>query len=595
MPIRRLPETLINRIAAGEVIERPASVVKELVENSLDAGARRIDVVVRDGGATEVVVDDDGCGMGPDDLALAVERHATSKLASDEDLLSIRTLGFRGEALPSIAAVSRLKVTSRAPDADTGWRLGVEGGRHEPMQPAARERGTRIEVRDLFFATPARLKFLKAPATELAHAVQVVERLAIAHPGTAFTLSTGERTLRALPAGQGDPDAMRQDRVRRVLGEDFAANAVVLEAERHGVRLTGLASLPTLHRRTNAQQLLFVNGRPVRDRLLHGAIRGGYHDRLAADRHPIVVLLLDVPGDDLDVNVHPMKTEVRFREPQLIRGLIVGTLRQSLGEGGPRTASTVAAPLLEAAAAKHPAPWQWQRRQPALPLRPGKAGGNAGGLSETAAAFIDREAEEAALTGQAEGGPLGAARAQVHGTFIISQTADGIVIVDQHAAHERLVHEKLKAALAGGGVPRQCLLIPEVVELDDHSATQLVARGAELAELGLIVERFGQGGVVVREVPTLLASTDIRALINDLAEEIVHLDAAAALPERLSRVCATIACHGSVRAGRRLSIEEMNALLRQMEGSAEASQCSHGRPTFVEFKLADLERMFGRR
>lgn len=591
MPIRRLPETLINRIAAGEVIERPASVVKELLENSLDAGAKRIDVVVRDGGATEVVVDDDGCGMGPDDLALAVERHATSKLATDADLLNIRTLGFRGEALPSIAAVSRLKVTSRVLGAENGWMLGVEGGRRAPMQPAARESGTRIEVRDLFFATPARLKFLKAPATELAHVVQVVERLAIAHPATAFAFSTGERTLRSLPAGQGGPDTMRQDRVRRVLGEDFTANAVVLEAERHGVRLTGLASLPTLHRRTNAQQFLFVNGRPVRDRLLHGAIRAGYYDRLAADRHPIVVLLLDVPSDDLDVNVHPMKTEVRFRDPQLIRGLIVGTLRQSLGEGGPRTASTVAAPLLEAAAAEQSAPWQWQRRQPALPLRPG----NAGGLRETAATFVDRAAEEAVLSGQAEGGPLGAARAQVHGTFIISQTADGIVIVDQHAAHERLVHEKLKAALAGSGVPRQCLLIPEVVELDEHSATQLVARGPELAELGLIIERFGQTAVVVREIPTLLGSTDIRALINDLAEEIVHLDAATALPERLSRVCATIACHGSVRAGRRLSIEEMNALLRQMESSAEASQCSHGRPTFVEFKLADLERMFGRR
>jgi len=607
MTLRRLPETVVNRIAAGEVIERPASAVKELVENSVDAGATRIDVVVRDGGRTLISVTDDGVGMTADELELAVERHATSKLP-DDDLEHITTLGFRGEALPSIGAVSRLTITSRPRGADSAWSVGVEGGRMGKAQPASHPVGTRVEVRDLFYATPARLKFLKAPSTEMTHAVEAVNRLGMAHPGVGFVLGDGARTPVKLPPVSGDPQEARLQRLGAIMGRDFADNAVPIRAEREGSRLTGYAGLPTLNRRTATMQYLFVNGRPVRDRLLYGAVRGGYQGLLASDRHPMVVLFLEVPPEALDVNVHPMKTEVRFRDVGLVRGLIVGALKHALAEAGHQASTTVAHAALGAV-----------RPGGGLPSYGGGARAwsgsygvgapaRTGGLAEEAAAFHRPLAGlDPAPTARMEpldpdagaepdlDHPLGVARAQLHGTYVVAQTADGIVIVDQHAAHERLTHERISNALTGGGVARQGLLIPEVVELDEAAAARINARAGELAELGLLVEPFGTGAVVVREVPALLGTVDAKGLIRDLADDLAECDEALALKDRLGEVCATMACHGSVRAGRRLTAEEMNALLREMEATPHAGQCSHGRPTYVELKLADIERLFGRR
>ena len=613
MTLRRLPETVVNRIAAGEVIERPASAVKELVENSVDAGATRIDVVVRDGGRTLISVADDGTGMTADELELAIERHATSKLA-DDDLEHITTFGFRGEALPSIGAVSRLTLTSRPRGADSAWSIAVEGGRKGRVQPASHPAGTRVEVRDLFYATPARLKFLKAPSTEMTHAVEAVNRIGMAHPGVGFNLSDGARTPVKLPAVPGDPAEARLRRLGAIMGRDFADNAVPILAEREGSRLTGYAGLPTLNRRNATLQYLFVNGRPVRDRLLYGAVRGGYQGLLASDRHPLVALFLEVPPEALDVNVHPMKTEVRFRDVGLVRGLIVGALKHALAEAGHRASTTVAHAALGAVR-----PGGGGGGVGGLPVYGGGArawsgsyggGGPArpGGLAEDAAAFhrplthldmapaarMEPEGADAAAEPDRDH-PLGVARAQLHGTYVVAQTVDGIVIVDQHAAHERLVHERIGKALAAGGVARQGLLIPEVVELDDAAAARIVARAAELEELGLLVEPFGSGAVVVREVPALLGAVDAKGLIRDLADDFAECDEALALKDRLGQVCATMACHGSVRAGRRLTAEEMNALLREMEATPHAGQCSHGRPTYVELKLADIERLFGRR
>jgi DNA mismatch repair protein MutL len=599
MSLRRLPETVVNRIAAGEVIERPASAVKELVENAVDAGATRIDVVVRDGGRTLIAVADDGVGMSGDELDLAVERHATSKLP-DDDLEHITTFGFRGEALPSIGAVSRLTLTSRPHGADAAWSIVVEGGRKGAPQPASHPAGTRVEVRDLFYATPARLKFLKTPSTELTHAVEAVNRLAMAHPGVGFHLGDGARTLVKLPAVAGDPGEARLKRLGAIMGRDFADNAVPILAERDGARLTGFAGLPTLNRRNATMQFLFVNGRPVRDRLLYGAVRGGYQNLLASDRHPMLALFLDVPPEALDVNVHPMKTEVRFRDVGLVRGLIVGALKHALAEAGHRASTTVAHAALGAVRPGGGLSWS------------GSYGGGApshrGGLAEETAAFhrplagLDAaptarmEAEDPDIAAEPERDhPLGVARAQLHGTYIVAQTADGIVIVDQHAAHERLTHERISRALADGGVARQGLLIPEVVEIDESAAARVTARAAELAELGLLVEPFGVGAVVVREVPALLGTVDVQGLIRDLADDLAECADALALKDRLGQVCATMACHGSVRAGRRLTADEMNALLRAMEATPHAGQCSHGRPTYVELKLADIERLFGRR
>ncbi|TVR81906.1 MAG: DNA mismatch repair endonuclease MutL [Rhodospirillales bacterium] len=601
--IRRLPETVINRIAAGEVVERPAAAVKELVENSLDAGATRIDVLIRDGGRSLIAVTDDGAGMTPVELDLAVERHATSKLPVD-DLSAIGSLGFRGEALPSIGAVARLSIVSRPADADEAWRITVDGGRKSPPEPAAHPPGTRVEVRDLFFATPARLKFLKQPATELGHAVEAVQRLALAMPHVSFSLGDGARTALDLPAAGGDLFDARLSRLAAVMGRAFADNAVPVAAEREGLRLSGLISLPTLSRASPGMQFLTVNGRPVRDRLLHGAVRAAYQDVLGHGRHPLAALFLDVPPDSVDVNVHPAKAEVRFRDAGVVRGLIVGALRAALAGAGHRAASTVAE---DALARARPASderdgivpsaqrsFAWHRTANAAPPR---------GLADAAAAFQspfnnvapEAAAEPACEPDDALARPLGSARAQLHRTYIVAETADGIVIVDQHAAHERLTQERLQAALGDGGIRRQGLLIPEVVELDPTRVQVLVDAADALAGLGLLIEPFGSGAVVVREVPALLGDADVRGLVQDLADELCEHGAALSLNDRLGAVCATMACHGSIRAGRRLGIEEMNALLRAMEATPRSGQCSHGRPTYVELKRADIERLFGRR
>ena len=601
MTIRLLPIELVNRIAAGEVVERPASAVKELVENAIDAGARRIEIALRDGGRSLIAVEDDGEGMTAEELALAVERHATSKLPAD-DLVHIRTLGFRGEALPSIAAVSRLSIASRKRDADAAWSIAVEGGAKGRPQPAARNAGTRVEVRDLFFATPARLKFLKSPRTELEHAAETVRRLAMAHPGIGFGLADETRSiLRLQPAGDdllADPAAARLSRLGAIMGREFAENALAIDAEREGLRLSGHAGLPTLNRATSDMQFLFVNGRPVRDRLLQGAVRGAYQDFLARDRHPLLALFLELPPEEVDVNVHPAKAEVRFRDPGLVRGLIVGALRHALAEAGHRASTTVAAAALGAFREPEPAFGRGGFAQPQRSFVPHR-------LAEAAAAAfaplaeLDRPSAPAApgpaSTLAAEAYPLGAARAQLHETYILAQTADGIVIVDQHAAHERLVYERMKAAIAAEGVARQGLLIPEVVELEEPAVERLVRRAAELAELGLVLEGFGPGAVVVREVPALIAPGNVKAMVRDLADEIAEVGQTVSLKERLEDVCGSMACHGSVRAGRRLAPEEMDALLRLMEATPHSGQCNHGRPTYVELKLADIERLFGRR
>lgn len=603
MTIRRLPEHVVNRIAAGEVIERPASAVKELVENSLDAGATRVDVHIRDGGKSLISVVDDGIGMTPDELRLAVERHATSKLPQD-DLDHIQTLGFRGEALPSIGSVGRLSITSRTADSDTAWRLDIEGGDIGELSPAPLSKGTRIELRDLFYATPARLKFLRADRTESSQVADAISRLAMARPDVSFTLIDGERTKIKLDATQGDLLDARLRRLSGVMGKEFAENALPIEAEREGLRLTGYAGLPTLNRGNAQMQFLFVNDRSVKDRLLFGAVRGAYADFLARDRHPLLALFLEIDPAYVDVNVHPAKAEVRFREAGVVRGLIVGALRHALAEAGHRASTTVASAALGAIrpgenggpalpfertypqTANHPYPGVSKR---AMAFQsPGFAA--AQGLAPTAPPIAEMQ-----LAAETENFPLGAARAQVHETYIVAQTDDGIVIVDQHAAHERLVYEKMKSALNAEGVRRQGLLIPEVVELEEDAVDRLIARTAEFAELGLVLEGFGPGAVIVRAVPSLLGQVDVAGLIRDLADELAELGDSFVLKERLEDVCGTMACHGSVRSGRRLNGEEMNALLRQMEATPHSGQCNHGRPTYVELKLADIERLFGRR
>jgi len=607
MPIRRLPETVVNRIAAGEVIERPAAAIKELVENAIDARATRIDVTLSDAGRSLIAVVDDGTGMKPDELLLAVERHATSKLP-DDDLLHIATLGFRGEALPSIGAVSRLTITSRPRDAAEAWAIAVEGGAVTRPTPAAHPPGTRVEVRDLFYATPARLKFLKGDRAELSAAVDTVERLAMAHPHVAFYLSADGRTpvkLSAAPGLVGDPQAARLERISAVVGKEFFDNAIAIAAEREGITLTGHAGLPTYHRATAAAQYLFVNGRPVRDKLLGGAVRGAYADFLARDRHPVVALFLDVPPEQVDVNVHPAKAEVRFRDAGLVRGLIVGSLRHALAEAGHRASTTVGIGALGALrpgnGASAPTPsftYQGSYGRPSYPragLAEAAAGYQApldGAMTMAPAARTEMAAAAASDPGR---WPLGAARAQVHGTYIVAQTEDGIVIVDQHAAHERLVYERMKTQIEAGGIARQALLVPEIVELSEAEIERLTARSAEFAELGLVLETFGQGAVAVREVPALLGDVDVQGLVRDLADELAEFGTALSLKEKLADVCGTLACHGSVRAGRALNGDEMNALLRQMEATPHSGQCNHGRPTYVELKLADIEKLFGRR
>jgi len=589
MPVIRLPESVINRIAAGEVVERPASVVKELLENAVDAGASRIEVVTAGGGKTLIRVRDDGAGMGPEDLALAVQRHCTSKLA--DDLLDIRTLGFRGEALPSIGSVSRLAIASRsrAEPGDSGWAITVDCGEISGPKPAAQAHGTLVEVRDLFQRVPARLKFLRSDQAEANAIADVFRRMAIAFPAIAFSLSGSDRSpLDFRPA-------TLEERLSDVLGAEFADNALAIGVEREGVRLTGLAGLPTYHRGNSLMQFFFVNGRPVRDRQLAGALRAAYADFMARDRHPVAALFVELVPHQVDVNVHPAKADVRFRDPGLVRGLLVGAIRSAIARTGLRGSGERTGAMASAfrpgngSYASAPADHDW-RDSPYAPQR--------AGFGETGqAAFAGVAAPSGAAAFEAPPAdpahPLGAARAQLHANYIVAQTQEGLVIVDQHAAHERLVYEALKGGmeerLAG-----QLLLIPEIVEMPAEDVSRLLAHAGDLARLGLSIEGFGPGAVAVRETPALLGEIDAGRLVRDLADEIAEWDRADGLMSRLEAVASRMACHGSVRSGRLLKPAEMDALLRQMEATPNSGQCNHGRPTFIELKLKDIERLFGR-
>jgi len=576
MRIRRLAEGTVNRIAAGEVIERPASVVKELVENAIDAGASQVDVAFRGGGKSLIRVSDDGIGMGPEDLALAIERHATSKL-SDDDLIDIRFLGFRGEALPSIGSVSRLAISSRPRSGGDAHVITVEGGHLTPPRPTALNLGTEIDVKDLFFATPARLKFLKADRTETVEAAEVVRRMALAHPQVGFSFVTEERRLVDVPKEEGE-DA----RIRRILGAEFMENAVPFELERESVRVRGFAGLPTASRNNSAQQYMFVNGRSVRDKLISGAIRGAYADVLPSGRFPALVLFLECPPERVDVNVHPAKAEVRFRDGGLVRGLIVSAIREALaGKRAPDTGlsrQTVSSfkPVM-------PRPFNHrgfdeEEKQAALAMNMPPA---AAPVPEAPPTMPDY--------------PLGNARAQIHDNYIVAQTRDGFVLVDQHAAHERLVYERLKRERAERGIETQPLLVPEVVDLDPVQVERLAGAAEMLAQGGLVLEGFGDGAVIIREVPATIGKADIAGIVRDVADELAELGVTTRVEERINHVLATMACHNSVRSGRRLRPEEMNALLREMEATPNSGQCNHGRPTFIELKLADIEKLFGRR
>lgn len=608
MSIRRLPETLVNRIAAGEVVERPASALKELIENAIDAGASRISVRLVSGGIDLIEVSDDGSGMSPDDMALALERHATSKLP-DEAIEKVVTLGFRGEALPSIASVSRLTLESRVSDAD-GWYRSVDNGQLISEGPSALPPGTKVRVEGLFEKIPARRKFLRTPRSEYAAALDTVRRLAMANPSIAFSLEhDGRITLQV----QGEQN--RPQRVAALTDRALADNSVIIELEREGIRLGGVAGLPTFNRGVADHQYLFVNGRPVKDRLLVGAVRGAYADLLARDRHPVVALFVDLPGEMVDVNVHPAKTEVRFREPGMVRGLIVSGLKRALDEAGFRSVQRPNPAALG----------NWQVEKPSPVPRP------SGLFDRPTTPYFAPHSPDAALatavhdavqpysSEQAVGPvqddyliaaraevaleavpqvrqfPLGVARGQVAQTYIVAEAEDGLVIVDQHAAHERLVLERMRKGVEGQGVPRQGLLLPEVIELDEAACDRLETRSEELLSFGLEIERFGPGAILVRSTPAMLGSGDITALLQDLGDELGAFDEALSLKERIDHVAATMACHGSVRAGRVLSVTEMNALLREMEVTPHSGQCNHGRPTWVKLAHSDIEELFGRK
>jgi DNA mismatch repair protein MutL len=619
MIIKQLSETLINQIAAGEVIERPASAAKELIENAIDAGATRIEVATAGGGKTLLRVIDNGCGMGPDDLSLAIRRHCTSKLS--DTLFDIRSLGFRGEALPSIGSVAKLTITSRPQGAGSGAEITVTGGKVGDVRPAAANPGTTVEVRDLFFATPARLKFMKTEKAEAGAITEIVKRMAIAFPAIRFVLSGTDRSLLEFPATGDD----RLARIAQVLGADFKDNAIELDAEREDVRLTGFAGVPTFNRGNSAHQYAFVNGRPVQDKQILSAIRGAYAETIPQGRYPVAVLSLALDPALVDVNVHPAKSDVRFRDPGLVRGLIVGAIRQSLQREGDRASTTGAGGMLRAfRPGFSPQPAQaWSAdASPSRPLQGGAFshgfGGGFGSAASAAAYAPPRagfgEAAQAAFdslsmptarsepvaaqsAGQVEAiasYPLGAARAQVHANYIVAQTSDGLVIVDQHAAHERLVFEQMRKALTGRRLPSQGLLIPEIVDLPEEDCDRLMTHAEGLEQLGLAIERFGPGAIAVRETPAMLGEMDTAGLVRDLADEIAEWDTADRLNAKLEHVAATMACHGSVRSGRQLRVEEMNALLRQMEQTPGSGQCNHGRPTYVELKLSDIERLFGR-
>ena len=589
--IRQLDDAAINRIAAGEVLERPASAVKELVENSVDAGATRIEVVIADGGKTLIRVTDDGCGMTAADLPLALSRHATSKI-DGSDLLNIRSFGFRGEALPSLGATGRLTITSRARGADAAM-IAVAGGKAEGVKPAALSSGTVIELRDMFYATPARLKFLRTDRAEAQAVTDVVKRLAMAEPFVTFILrdaSKGDnRTVFRADAETGDLFDALHGRLRSVLGKDFAENALRIDTQREGFHLTGYAALPTYSRGAAVAQFLFVNGRPVRDKMLLGALRAAYMDVLSRDRHPVAALFVDCDPTLVDVNVHPAKSEVRFRDPGTVRGLIVSGLRHALAEAGHRASTTVAHATLGAITPEQTAPRVYQMDRPSFSARSMTFQAQAPGFSEAPSARIEPVVED-----EPDDLPLGAARAQVHENYIIAQTENGIVIVDQHAAHERLVYEKLKAQMAQNGVAAQALLIPEIVELSDNEAAHLLEIADDLARFGLTIEPFGGGAIAVRETPAILGEVNAAAMIRDILDELADQGDSASVQARIEAILSRVACHGSIRSGRRMQAAEMNALLREMEATPLSGQCNHGRPTYVELKLADIERLFGR-
>lgn len=617
--IRQLDDSAINRIAAGEVVERPASAVKELVENAIDAGARQITVEYADGGKTLIRVTDDGCGIAADDLTLALSRHATSKI-DGTDLLNIHTFGFRGEALPSLGAVGRLTICSRVAGQD-GAEISVNGGVTGPVRPAALNGGTVVTLRDLFFATPARLKFLRTDRAEAQAISDIIKRLAMAEPFVRFTLrdvsgdGPGREVFRA-EAEQGDMFAALHGRLAQVLGREFAENALAIDAEREGLHLTGYAALPTYSRGSAVTQYLFVNGRPVRDKLLVGALRGAYFDLLSRDRHPAAALFVDCDPKLVDVNVHPAKSEVRFRDPGLARGLIVSALRHALADAGHRASTTVANATLGAMRPEQPGARVYQMDRPSLGARSASYQAQAPepGFAETAgmwgrvetppqyeAGGADVQTHDTqthdAHTPAAEPAPdfpLGTARGQVHENYIIAQTATGMVIVDQHAAHERLVYEKLKRQMAENGVAAQALLIPEIVDLSASDCARLLEVAEDLARFGLGIEAFGGSAIAVRETPAILGTVDAKAMVLDILDELADQNESNTLQARIEAILSRVACHGSIRSGRWMRGEEMNALLREMEATPHSGQCNHGRPTYVELKLSDIERLFGR-
>ncbi|MHA3913261.1 DNA mismatch repair endonuclease MutL [Halovulum sp. GXIMD14793] len=594
-PIRQLDDAAANRIAAGEVVERPASAIKELVENALDAGARRIDIAYADGGKTLIRVTDDGWGIPADELPLAVSWHATSKI-DGSDLLNIHTFGFRGEALPSLGAAGRLTVTSRAKGAEAA-RLTVDGGRVEAVQPAALGPGTVVELRGLFHATPARLKFLRSDKAEAQAIGDIVRRLAIAAPQTGFTLrdvtdgGEGRVRFRADPEPGSEADQLR-GRLTTILGRDFTDNAITIDATREDIRLWGLAALPTYSRGAAVSQFFFVNGRPVRDKQLIGALRAAYSDFLSRDRHPAAALFIDLEPEHVDVNVHPAKAEVRFREPGVVRGLIVSALRHALAGAGHRASSTVADAALGVFQPERPVAPVYQMERPARPSGFAEATGS--GWTSARMEPVPSAEEGSAEPDDALALPLGAARAQMHENYILAQTADGIVIVDAHAAHERLTYETLKARMAASGVPSQALLIPEIVEMAEDEVVRLLEAAEPLAQMGLILEAFGPGAICVRETPAILGQIDAHGLIRDIADELSDLGTTDTVQSRIDAILSRIACHGSVRTGRRMTAPEMNALLREMEATPHSGQCNHGRPTYVSLALADIEKLFGR-
>ena len=617
MTIRILPNNLVNQIAAGEVVERPASVLKELVENSIDAGATSIEVTLADGGKSLMIVSDNGKGMSKDELPIAVERHATSKLP-DDNLFNINFLGFRGEALPSISSVARLSITSRVQGAENAWKIEVNGGEKSEVMPAALSKGTRIEVRDLFYATPARLKFLKTAAAETGQCVDIMNRIALANPKISFYLNDEKGKKIALNAQQGELFDARLKRLSEVMGREFEENSFLIDAQRENLRISGFSSLPTLNKANSLSQYLFVNNRPVRDKLLLGAIKGAYQDVLERNRYPMCALYFDIDPAYVDVNVHPAKAEVRFYDNALVRGLLVSAIRNALNQAGQRASNVMDVsafvqdqiPEFDVNGAKLPETAALEETSFAFqtePLRPhggfafqgysrSSGGSRQAVLPELERKFSVRTEESipAAQIQSEEVGPLGLAKAQFHDTYIISQTEDSIIIVDQHAAHERIVMEKMKDNLARGKVASQMLLIPEVIDLKPSDKVRILENAEELAKLGLQVEEFGPSAVIVREIPALLGDCDVKSLIQDIVEEMAEWGKGFELTEKMHLVCATMACHGSVRAGRRLNIDEMNRLLRDMERTPHSGQCNHGRPTYIELKISDFEKLFHR-